>query len=359
MPSVKVVNVSKRYGPIIALDNVSFNVKDGEYVCIIGPSGSGKSTLLKIITGIRKPDKGEIYIGDTLVNDLPIEERGIGIVMQDILLFPHMTLWDNIIYGPLNKGLGYVQASLIGKEVVGFMKLTIRARAFPHELSRGDQQKVAIARAVTAGARVLLLDEPFASIDPEAAKRIRFELKRFFKDLGLTIIHVTHNQEEALSVADRILILRRGRVEQFGTPLELFTKPKTPFIVRFLGGEANFFEGYVVSNNNGYVNVDIGLGKLVRGEGVFNKGEKVIYAVRPEHVLISCEGEGFEAKVTDIFLMGFYYRVLLEVDDFNLVARVQRKMSCLKKGARVNVVFKRGFVFPYPEEGLDEAIRYE
>ena len=358
MPSVEVVSVSKRYGDIVAVDSVSLRVEEGEYVCIIGPSGSGKSTLLKIIAGIVRPDKGEVYIGDRLVNDLPIEERGIGVVMQDILLFPHMTLWANITYGPLVQGLGYAKAETIAREVVGFMKLTLRARAYPEELSRGDQQKVAIARAITAGARVLLLDEPFASIDPEAAKRLRYELKRLVKDLGLTAIHITHNQEEALSIADRIAVMRRGRVEQFGTPLELYLKPRTPFIVRFLGGEANFFEGKVTRARGGRVIVDIGLCE-VEGEGLYREGGRVVYAVRPEHVVIERGEGGIGGVVEEVNLMGFYYRVVVSVDGRRVVVRVREKPRWLKRGSRVGIRFKRGFLFPYPEEGLEEAIKYE
>ncbi len=360
MSSVTMVEVSKRYGDIVALDSVSLEVGEGEYVCVIGPSGSGKSTFLRIIAGIVKPDEGEVYIGERMVNDVPIEERGVGIVMQDILLFPHMTLWGNLTYGPIVQGAGYSKAEAIAREVVGFMKLTLRTRAYPDELSRGDQQKVAIARAIVAGARVLLLDEPFASIDPRAAKRLRFELKQLTRDLGLTVIHVTHNQEEALSVADKIVVMRRGRVEQFDTPLRLFSEPRTPFIVRFLGGEANFFEGRVVKSEENGVIVDIGLGKLVRGMGFHKVDERVIYAVRPEHVEISsCEKDGIGGVVEEVNLMGFYYRVVISVDGHRVVARLKDKFSFLKEGNTIKLRFKRGFVFKYPEEGLEEAIRYE
>jgi len=354
------VEVSKRYGDIVALDSVSLKIEEGEYVCVIGPSGSGKSTFLKVIAGIVKPDEGEIYIGGRIVNNVPIEEREIGIVMQDILLFPHMTLWGNLTYGPIVQGVGYAEAEAIAREVAGFMKLTLRMKAYPGELSRGDQQKVAIARAIAAGARVLLLDEPFASIDSRTAKVLRFELKQLAKDLRLTVIHVTHNQEEALSVADRIVVMRKGKIEQFDKPSRLFSNPRTPFVVHFLGGEANFFEGRVVKLEEDGVIVDIGLGELVKGEGFRRVGERVVYAVRPEHVdVLPSEDGGIEGVVEEVNLMGFYYRAIISVDNRKIVVRLKDRLKFLKEGKVVKLRFKRGFVFKYPVEGLEEAIKYE
>ncbi|HDJ89341.1 MAG TPA: ABC transporter ATP-binding protein, partial [Thermoprotei archaeon] len=246
MPNVVLRNVTKIYeGNIIALNNVSLQVMDKEYVCVIGPSGSGKSSLLKAISGIIQIDSGEIYIDGILVNNVPISERGIGLVMQDILLFPHMNIWDNITYSPLVKGYDWKEVERIGNEAISLVNLTLRKYSYPDELSRGSQQKAAIARAISAGARLLLLDEPLGSIDLRAAKSLRFELRSLVKDLGLTAIHVTHNQEEAMSIADKIIVMRKGRVEQIGSPREIYERPKTPFIARFIGGETNFIEGYV------------------------------------------------------------------------------------------------------------------
>jgi len=362
MPEVRTVDLHKRYGEIVALDGVSIGVGDGEYVCIIGPSGSGKSTLIKIIAGVLRPDRGEVYIDGVLVNDVPVEERGIGLVMQDILLFPHMTVWDNVVYGPLVKGMGRRVADAVGAEVASGVGLTLRKRAFPSELSRGTQQKVAIARAVAAGARLLLLDEPLGSIDPRAAKAMRIELRKLVKDLGLTAIHVTHNQEEAMSIADKIIVMRRGRVEQVGTPLELYARPRTPFVAKFVGGETNFLEGRVVEGE-GCLRVQVEDSVLRLGEQprVFSRGERVVVAVRPEHVQIAKSGNApsenvMRGRVKEVSFLGPYYRYLVDVGETEVIAKTPRRGSTPERG-EVRLVIKKAHVFEYPEEGLEEAVR--
>lgn len=359
MSTVEVVNVSKRYGDIIALDRVSLRVEKGEYVCILGPSGSGKSTLLKVIAGIVEPDEGEVYINGKPMKGVPLRERNIGIVMQDILLFPHMTVWDNVTYGPLVKAVANYEQ--ICEELVLSMGLKLRRKAMPSELSRGAQQKVAIARAVAAGAKLLLLDEPLGSIDQRAAKALRIELRELVKELGLTAIHVTHNQEEAMSIADKIVILRRGRVEQIGSPREIYENPSSLFIVRFIGGEANFLEGVVLETNP--FTVDLGFAKLsLKPKREFSKGDKVVIAFRPEHAKIYSDAKNgaVEAKVLEVSFVGKYYRVFVEVNGVDLVVKVPRREGMwIKEGSRVYLDINKAFVFEYPIEGLEKAIAYE
>ena len=362
MPKVKLVNVTKRYGEIIALDDISVEIDDGEYVCVVGPSGCGKSTFLKVIAGIVKPEKGEIYIDDVLVNDLPVRERRIGFVMQDILLFPHMIVWENVIYGPLVQTASYAKAEKIGSSVVQEMALTLRKSALPQELSRGVQQKVAIARAVISGANLLLLDEPLGSIDPRAAKMLRIELRDLVKDLKLTAIHVTHNQEEAMSIADKIVVMRKGRIEQYGTPGELYYKPANPFVARFIGGETNFFEGVVVSSGS-LLEVDVeGLIFKLKNTG-FRKGERVIVAIRPEHIKLSSTktaGENvFSAKVKEVNFLGLTYRYLIEIDGLEFVVKQLRHAGVYKRNSEVYAVVRDAHIFKHPGLNIKEVISYE
>jgi len=357
MSAVEVVNVTKRYGNIIALDNVSLKVEKGEYVCILGPSGSGKSTLLKVIAGIVEPDEGEVYINGKPMRGVPLRERNIGIVMQDILLFPHMTVWDNVTYGPLVKAEANYEE--VCEELVLSMGLKLRRKAMPSELSRGAQQKVAIARAVAAGAKLLLLDEPLGSIDQRAAKALRVELRELVKELGLTAIHVTHNQEEAMSIADKIVILRRGRIEQVGTPKEIYEKPASLFVVRFIGGEANFIEGVVLEEEP--FTVDLGFTKLsLKTEKKFSKGDRVVVAFRPEHATVCSSRGSVKARVLEASFVGKYYRVFVEVNGANLIIKVPRREGMwIKEGSRVYLDINKAFVFKYPIEGLEKAIAYE
>lgn len=363
MPNVEILNVSKRYGNIVALDNVSLKINDKEYVCIIGPSGSGKSTLLKIIAGIIKPTEGSVIIDGVRVDDIPLSERGIGVVMQDILLFPNMNVRDNVSFPPLVKGLDYGTVKSIVSEIIRDLSLVTLAERYPDELSRGSQQKVAIARAVASGARLILMDEPMGSLDTRSSRILRYELRSLIKDLGLTAIHVTHNQEEAMSVADRMVILRRGKVMQVGTPEEIYFNPKSLFIARFVGGEVNAFEGIVeeVSGDKATVYVK-GLGRFEGKimEGV-SKGDKVGIAVRPEDVIVT-ESHETEIKgcVKSLTYYGFCYEIDLKIGNHILKVKVpRRRWFSPDIGDEYYIDIIRAYVYRYPEEGLERAIAYE
>ncbi|MEM2849732.1 MAG: ATP-binding cassette domain-containing protein, partial [Candidatus Bathyarchaeia archaeon] len=200
MPEVKLVDITKRFGDVHALRRVSLTVKDGEYVCILGPSGCGKSTLLRITAGLLQPDSGNIYIDRRDVTYKPPEERQIGFVFQNIALFPHMDSWSNVTYGPMVKCMDRGTAYKAVKELMNILKITKYSGLYPYELSGGIAQMIAIVRALAAGAKLLLLEEPLGALDPRIRVSLRYELRRIVKDLNLTAIHVTHNQEEALTV---------------------------------------------------------------------------------------------------------------------------------------------------------------
>lgn len=210
MPDVRIINVSKKFGKIVAVDNVSLHIHEKEYFSLLGPSGCGKTTLLRLIAGLIQPDKGEIYFGDKPVGDMPPEDRDIGFVFQTFALFPHMTVWDNVTYGPRVKGFDMKKAGTIGHEVLEMVKLHERLDALPSELSGGMMQRTAVARALAAGAKILLLDEPLGQLDAKVRNEIRYEIRRMAKDLELTAIHVTHDQAEAMSISDRIAVMRKG-----------------------------------------------------------------------------------------------------------------------------------------------------
>jgi len=246
MPKIQLKGVTKRFGKkILAVDNVSLEIQDKEYFSLIGPSGCGKTTLLRMIAGLIQPTKGEIYIDDTLVNDVPPEDRGIGFVFQTYALFPHMNVFDNVTYGPRVKAWEAKRAASLGRETLEMVKLDKRADAYPHELSGGMMQRVAVARALAAGSKILLLDEPLGALDAKIRNELRYEIKRLVEDLGLTAIHVTHDQAEAMAISDRIAVMKKGRILQVGTPYELYMNPQQIFIANFIG-ESNFLEGRVI-----------------------------------------------------------------------------------------------------------------
>jgi ABC-type Fe3+/spermidine/putrescine transport system ATPase subunit len=239
------VNVSKTYGKTKAIDQVSLEVLDGEYVCVLGPTGSGKTTLLRLIAGLTLPTDGEIELDERVVTGTQAEDRNAVYVPQQYALFPHLTVRDNVAFGPLARGLSLEESLRIANEMLQLVRLEHRAASYPHELSGGMQQRVALARGLAGRSPLLLLDEPLGAIDARLRVALRYELRRLARELHVTVVHVTHDQQEAMSIADRIAVLRDGTIGQIGTPSEIYAAPKSPFLANFVGG-ANFLEGTVV-----------------------------------------------------------------------------------------------------------------
>ena len=297
MPDVRVENVTKRFGRLVALNNISLHVQDKEYFSLLGPSGCGKTTLLRLIAGLIQPDEGKIYIGNRLVNDVPPEDRDIGFVFQTFALFPHLNVWDNVIYGPKVKGYDMKKAGTIGDEVLEMVRLHERSKALPNELSGGMMQRIAVARALAAGAKLLLLDEPLGQLDAKVRNELRYDIRKMTKDLELTAIHVTHDQSEAMAISDRIAVMKRGMIKQVGTPNELYMSPQNIFVANFIG-ESNFLEGYVADKNGKETLIELrgGIRVQVLGNEV-EKGERVVLAIRPEAFVVQTETDKHENTI--------------------------------------------------------------
>jgi ABC-type Fe3+/spermidine/putrescine transport system ATPase subunit len=353
---VSVRDLRKRYGVVKALDGVTFDVESGEYFVILGPVGSGRSTLLKCIAGLERPDSGDILFDGESVLGLPPEKRLVGYMPPGYALFPHMTVWENVAYGLWIRGYPRREVEERVEEALKLVGLLHRADSYPHQLSGGQRQRIALARALASGARVLLLDEPLTALDAVLTLEVRREVRRLAKSLGLTVIHVTHNQEEAMAVADRVAVMRRGRVEQVGSPLELYLRPKSLFVARFVGGENNFLEGEVVGRDGPYVEVDLGVG-AVKAFGDVELGRAVI-AVRPEKLKFA-ESGALEGRVEAREFLGKVYKYAVRLRDGRSVLVKSRER--VAQGAPVKLSFDPldAVVFPYPPEGLAEALRYE
>lgn len=328
MPEVKLINVTKRYGRIVANDNISLTIKDGEYVSVIGPSGCGKTTMIKNIAGIIKPDNGEIYIGGKLVTDLPIEERGIGYVFQNIALFPHLTVWDNISYGPKVKGLPLEEMRPLALEMLEMIKLGARSDAYPDELSGGTQQKTAVARALMSRAKLLLLDEPLGALDVKVRAELRYELRKLVRDLKLTALHVTHDQEEAMSISDRVIVMKRGSIVEAGAPMDLYSQPKNIFTANFVG-EANFLTGTITQMTDEGSLVEVGENLQLMTKSTDKKmGDRVVIAFRPEFASIGDRKmiNRLSGTVVDVLYSGSIIRLKVQLanDDLVVVKRTIR-----------------------------------
>ena len=366
MPEVKLVNITKRYGKIAANDQVNFTIKEDEYISVIGPSGCGKTTLIKIIAGITKPDEGEIYIDGKLVNNVPIEDRGIGYVFQNIALFPHLSVWDNIVYGPRVKGTPVEEIRPLALEMLEMIKLDTRSDARPYELSGGTQQKTAVARALTSRAELLLLDEPLGALDVKVRTMLRDELRKLVKDLKLTAFHVTHDQEEAMSISDRVIVMKRGRVVEAGSPLELYTRPRHIFTANFVG-EANFLVGNIVESweEGSLVSTENGI-PLVTYVGDRKLGERVVAAFRPEYV--STEGsEGFNklsGVIMEVLYSGRIVRVKIRLSGgVQIMAKTALHSDVypftIGKAVTFSVSSQDVLLYSYPEEGLEKELALE
>jgi putative spermidine/putrescine transport system ATP-binding protein len=285
---IRLRELHKRFGSAVAVDGLSLEVRPGELVSLVGGSGCGKTTTLRLIAGFERPDGGEIWFDDRRVDDVSPRKRGVGIVFQSYALFPTLTVAENIAFGLRIARWPEVRLRSRVAEMVELTKLTGLEQRYANQLSGGQQQRVALARALARQPEVLLLDEPLSALDAKIRLRLRSELRRIQQDLGITAIHVTHDQEEALSIADRIAVMRDGRIEQIGTPEEIYAVPRTDFVADFIG-VSNLFSGRVLSAADGVVEWQ---GERLRARLPGHAdGQPVTLAVRPEK-LVLLDGAG-------------------------------------------------------------------
>lgn len=291
MTPIRIQDVRKQFGPTLALDDVSLEIGAGELFFLLGPSGCGKTTLLRSLAGFVQPDAGEIYFGDKPVSRLPPRSRGSAMVFQAYALWPHMTVADNVAYGLRVRGLGRAD---ITRRVEQALKL-VRMEGFgdrrPTQLSGGQQQRVAVARALVIEPRVLLLDEPLSNLDARLRDELREEIRRLHDETGLTMVYVTHDQKEALALADRLAVMDRGRMIQVGTPLDVYNRPGNRFVAGFLG-DSNFLPGKVRRAGTGEWVVDTAAATLVAmpGAGSPAEGSPVVCSVRPHALAVDATG---------------------------------------------------------------------
>ena len=363
LPSLRLVNVTKRFGKISAINNLNLEVSDGEYLCVLGPTGSGKTTLLKLIAGIINPDEGEIYIDNKIINNVPPQERNIAYVPQNYALFPHLSVIENVAFGPASKGLDREEAYKISMNMLEMTRLAGRADSLPNELSGGMQQRLALARGLASNASLLLLDEPLGALDARLRVELRFKLRDLVKNRGFTAIHVTHDQEEATIVGDRIAVLRQGQIQQINNPFTVYNEPRSIFVANFVGG-ANFLEGYIIERDQQGAWVQLRNRFIARiKETDYSPGERVVLAVREE--LTEIVKRISEKKEVNLFpgtiqLSSFVgssmmLEILLENGDIvNSKIPIRQQKKELKISERVYVQLQPENIktFPYPKMGL-------
>jgi len=350
MVKVKLVNVVKKFGNVIAADHVSFEVKEGELFTLLGPSGCGKTTTLRLIAGFYRPDEGEIYFNEELVNDIPPHKRNTGMVFQNYALWPHMNVFDNIAYGLKLRGLPPPTIIKKVKEVIELVGLKGKEKRYPQQLSGGEQQRVALARALVIEPRVLLLDEPLSNLDAKLRVRVRREIRRLQKKLKITTIYVTHDQEEALSISDRIAVMNQGRILQIGSPIEIYDRPRNIFVADFIG-ETNFIPCKVleIDKESKKVTIQINDLKIVKSEVYeeLHEGEEAICAIRPESIELYPIGNEpknaliLQGKVDALTFLGkiIRYDIITESGlELKVDVTGRSKMKIFREGEKVSMV---------------------
>jgi putative spermidine/putrescine transport system ATP-binding protein len=284
-------DVRRTYGNVNAVDGVSIVLSSGEFLSFLGPSGSGKTTTLSMIAGLVEPTGGDILLRGQPLNPLPPYRRNIGVVFQNYALFPHMTVEKNIAFPLEMRRVPRAEIEQRVAKVLALVGLAKYGSRLPSQLSGGQQQRVALARAVVFEPPLLLMDEPLGALDKKLREQMQLEIKQLHRNLGISIIYVTHDQEEALTMSDRIAVFNNGRIEQLGTPSDLYEHPRTRFVANFIG-ETNLFLGAVSEVSVGWCEIDCGGIKLrARSRGGIAKGQKVAVAVRPERTLLCGPGE--------------------------------------------------------------------
>ncbi len=277
--------VTKRFGSLTAVNAVNLKVHKGEFLSLLGPSGCGKTTSLRMIAGFEQPDEGEILIGGVDAVGTPPYKRDVNTVFQQYALFPHMSILDNVAYGLKQRRVGKAERYAKAREALDLVQLIGRDEHRPSMLSGGQQQRVALARALVMNPRVLLLDEPLGALDLKLRKEMQIELKRIQDQVGITFIYVTHDQEEALSMSDRVAVMSNGLIEQLDDPRTIYDRPLTPFVADFIG-DMNFIDAEIVESADGGFAADGGDGVVVRGRGDATRGSKVRIGIRPERMVV-------------------------------------------------------------------------
>lgn len=335
-PAVAFEQISRHFGSVKAVDDVSFQVQDGEFFSMLGPSGSGKTTCLRLIAGFEQPSRGVIRLHGVAATGLPPFERNVNTVFQDYALFPHMTVGENIGYGLMLKRTPRAEREWAVGEMLDLVQLPGMAARKPSQLSGGQRQRIALARALINRPQVLLLDEPLGALDLKLRQQMQIELKAIQKRVGITFIFVTHDQEEALTMSDRLAVFNHGKIEQIGTPTEVYEQPSTAFVAGFVG----------ISN-------------LVTGELAARFGPHAAFAIRPEKIRLAAPDTAVPAgmvcadgRVVDVIYLGMQTRYTVEVEGGAQFTVAQQNLeetsmdALAARGRAVRLLWKREHMHP-------------
>jgi spermidine/putrescine transport system ATP-binding protein len=313
---LELISLSKRYGPVEVLPPLSLTIDDGEFLTLLGPSGSGKTTVLRLVGGFTDATSGRILFNGADVTMLPAHRRPFNTVFQDYALFPHMTVAENVGYGPMVQGREAEKTRKLVAETIAIVGLADLTKRYPDQLSGGQRQRVALARAIVCEPEVILLDEPLAALDANLRRQMQLFLKQLQRRIRTTFVFVTHDQEEAITMSDRIVVMNAGRIEQLGTPKDIYFTPRTRFVAQFFG-ENNLIPGIVCSSGRDGVIADTSVGPLKASAADLAPGSRVILAIRPERLRVAGPGDPagkpiVRARIEEKVFIGATTRLILK-----------------------------------------------
>jgi spermidine/putrescine transport system ATP-binding protein len=350
VPVIELDNVRKSFGDFVAVDNANFHVAHGEFFSVLGPSGCGKTTILKMIAGFEQPTAGRVLLDGTDVSDVPPHRRNVNTVFQQYALFPHMSVFDNVAFGPRSKKVDEAKVKADVMEMLDVVRLSQFAARKPSQLSGGQQQRVALARALVNYPSALLLDEPLAALDLKLREAMQIELKRIQREVGISFIFVTHDQGEALTMSDRIVVMSEGVVEQIATPEEIYRRPASLFVAGFIGS-SNLLPGTVTEVRANEVVVKLAVGATVTvldDAPSVRVNERVSVMLRPERLVPVAQAStgvaGLECTLTDLVYQGATARVIVRLSDDTEMAALtdaDRLEPWMRPGATLRLEWPR------------------
>lgn len=342
---IRLTDVDKSFDDERVVKKLNLDVEEGEFLTMLGPSGCGKTTTLRMIAGFEVPTSGHIFLEGEDVDDKKPNERNVNTVFQNYALFPHMNVFDNIAFGLVEKKVKKDEIRSRVEEMIKLVQLDGMEKRMPAQMSGGQKQRVAIARALVNRPKVLLLDEPLGALDLKLRKQMQGELKALQRRLGITFIYVTHDQEEALTMSDRIAVMNRGRLEQVGTPEEVYNHPETKFVADFIG-ESNIIEGYIENMTDDSIEVTMESGKAIIHETGYRMEEMVYLCIRPENLKISTEakeGFRFRGQVKEHIFIGSTNKTMIEMPNGQMLKSVTpAEDELIPVGTAVNVFWNPG-----------------
>lgn len=344
---IRFQKVTKDYGTIRVVEDLDLDIAKGEFVSLLGPSGSGKTTLLMMLAGFESVSGGAIVLAGQKVNDLPTHKRDMGVVFQNYALFPHMSVAKNVAFPLEMRGIAKAEVTDRVKKALDMVQLGQLANRLPGQLSGGQQQRVALARALVFEPRVVLMDEPLGALDKQLREQMQLDIRDLHRRLGLTIIFVTHDQDEALTMSDRIAVFNHGQIQQCASPREVYDHPSNRFVAEFIG-ETNLLEGTVSALTGDKLAFTLGTGNTFRSLGMpgFSAGDKGLLSLRPERIELWPAGQApedintLEGEIVDTVYQGDHLRIVVKTGAGSIIAHINRKAAEWANGAKVTLGFR-------------------